>query len=386
VFRDDILLDILDRQCRAAKNKPEEFDLMIGKAEKTVLLLTGHHWDDGLLKIATLIAQAGEKTPGNEKRLQAILDLIQSPLVKAKALYAITGFYQDERNALLDEITEIILSQNNEKADKNDDRHRLLIAVFSRYAEQGNADRMLEIVQSPRVPDTWKPELYFRALFGLWKEQLYYQALLGERVVAIPAENIDWPQWVENAHAISDPVSRFETYRTLVNWHLTDSLSLLDAMLYVAETGKDIDAYKRVDMFAETQRLARQRTLWDDEKTNDWLWRFDALLTIDLNAAERFRLLRTTINRTGFYTLTETRRHIKIDALLAAARDIPEQNPRARLNAFWETARQADYERLPNRAREVIDVALEYAGTISDHRVTRSEPQVNQLTRLLDQL
>ena len=128
-LRNAVLLDILRRQCYAVTYKPQEFDLMIAKAEKTVLLLTGNFRDEGYAQIAerycradkydeavetwntieeaacrddslfsTMLLISNYSPRKEEKRLQDLTSLIQTPSIKAGALLRMAGFYSPREN------------------------------------------------------------------------------------------------------------------------------------------------------------------------------------------------------------------------------------------------------------------------------------------------
>ena len=130
-MRNDILFDILWKQCRSVNHKPEEGGVMIAKAAKTMELLTGTRRDDGCAEIARSYSFIGrldlaveavkkieasrrdayftggvslltivradsatyEKTPENEKCLRELAGLVESPLLEARILLILAGFH-----------------------------------------------------------------------------------------------------------------------------------------------------------------------------------------------------------------------------------------------------------------------------------------------------
>jgi hypothetical protein len=131
-LRNRNLLYILGAQCGAVTNKPQDFDLMIGKAERTVLLLTGPSRDEGFGAIASAYARANKFDPAMEtvkmiggiqirdrylrtfiqdvyeaspmtweyeKILQNLIALVQSPPVKAEVLIILSDFYNYDQFA-----------------------------------------------------------------------------------------------------------------------------------------------------------------------------------------------------------------------------------------------------------------------------------------------
>jgi len=75
--------------------------------------------------------------------------------------------YGSEAGTLLEEVVEIIVPHGDETVSANDDRVSLMKQAISLLVERGNAERMLEIVHSPDIPDDWKLELYRKAADAL---------------------------------------------------------------------------------------------------------------------------------------------------------------------------------------------------------------------------
>jgi len=285
VSRNAVLLSILFSQCDAIRRNPEEFDLMIGKAEKTALLLTGRWRDEGYAFIAqryyfagkhdlavatwkkvedaecrdhslisTFYIVANHSTQEQEKQLFDLTALLQTPSRKARALCQLAAFYR---------------TQEAQKIDETDSKRK-----------------RFEALQEAK-----------------------------ELLLSLP----------ENAAML---LEIYQHYR-------------------------------------------------DDKRDTE------AVLTEEPNAAERFRLLRGTLHS------WITPKDVMIDKLVAAAREIPEQNPRARLNAFWETARSADiHGGSPERAREILDETIAYAELIpKETRLNlKAEDQLWKVRKLRDEL
>jgi len=598
-LRNDILLDILDRQCRAANNKPEEFGLMIGKAEKTVLLLTDRWQDDGYGKIALAYAYTRKFdlavgtlkkmkdsnrrdhyffqrefphichlcTPEDEKHFLDMINLVQSPVMKAKAMLYLADFYnqletekfdEDKRIAvlreatelllplpdepqkseallkiyqhytyhnfsalgqdaeevknarkivfesilsiedeeilfgclftlffrfypadpshldqqvddfteklgllaekvsdpktrvgrwsvllsvahrwtppgskeraqafhkareaaleigdpeqrvnfllsliynylgehhilrindldtldtLLDEIAEIVLTHlGNEGVDKDHDLSRWFSTVVSRMTMlifTGQADKVLEIIHSPQVPDVWKPGLYAQVLSWLYLH---------------PGtdKSIDWPKWTEVIEVIltiPDAKERFEACRSLADTLRgrrinVDVLPLLDEMLQIAEAEKDRNMFYQMREFA--QRYSFWYSPWHE---NEWFKQCEAIHAE--RATEQFqRLCQYHYHYSSSPEKSEYGKNFKINQFLEATRAISVGNPRDRLDAFLETAKQADSEELPERAREILDEAIAYAELIpKETRLNlRAEDQLWKIRELRDEL
>jgi len=128
-LRTNALVNILMRQCHAAMSHTTDPVLMIGKAEKTVALLTGYDQDLGYSQIAKCYVYAdmfdrsleslkkiqdaaqrdkavidvavqaayytpNNKTPDNELLFRSLVDFAQSPMAKAGTLLALADYYR----------------------------------------------------------------------------------------------------------------------------------------------------------------------------------------------------------------------------------------------------------------------------------------------------
>ena len=201
VIRNRVLLCILNRQCDAATRKPEEFDLMVGKAEKTVLLIppTNKHRDYGYVAIAQAYAAHGK------------FDLVEDFMKKVgdtgvwidgyHKLIAVSGFYRYVNEGRSDCFHGIVnLLKKIEDIDKRD----LLLEclAWSRYYGWG-----------PWGPKTPENENVMRALVDLVHSPLVKTSVL----CALACFYETHPSFRSSIHESDSIKKRLEVLREATN-------------------------------------------------------------------------------------------------------------------------------------------------------------------------
>ena len=348
----------------------------------SVLLSVAHRWTPpGSKERAQAFHKAREaalEIGDPEQRVNFLLSLIYNYLGEHHIL-RINDL--ETLDTLLDEIAEIVLTHlGNEGVDKDHDLSRWFSTVVSRMTMlifTGQADKVLEIIHSPQVPAVWKPGLYAQVLS--W---LYHHPGTGKY--------IDWPKWTEVTEvilAIPDAKERFEACRSLADTLRgrrinVDVLPLLDEMLQIAEAEKDRN------MFYQMREFAQLYSFWYSPwHENEWFKQCEAIHAE--RATEQFqRLCQYHYHYSSSPEKSEYGKNFKINQFLEATRAISVGNPRDRLDAFLETAKQADSEESPERAREILDEAIAYAELIpKETRLNlRAEDQLWKIRELRDEL
>ena len=362
--------------------------------------------------------------PGNKERTlpfregrQAALEVADPTRGAKMFLNLIELADKEELDSAFDDVIEHLLTPADEGKYENDNRCGLMQEVISLLAQKNCAERILEIVDSPRVPIEWKQELYVTAvdvllnthktsefrrddiekLFGRiqspTKKYRLFERGNKERVAQL---KIDETTEIEAALAIAKPEDRFKACAALANKLFeqksdVDVRPLLDAMEKLVLTEKDIDRwYHNASTLTYWQvlHIASRFSLWDETKITDWLLRYEAAVLKIPNPGERYRCLRAMINITRPHSVdrqSEAVKNAMIDKLLAVARETDVRNPGERLNVLQLTAVQAHRENLPDRARSIIDEAIAFAESLPNEDRRRADGLIRQIEAYRDQ-
>ena len=149
--RNRILFDILQRQCYATTYKPSEFDLMIGKAEQTALLLTGEFRDQGQVILASHYARVNEFD-----RALEIVKRIKNGDIRDKGYEVLATTYVRVRK--FDRALETV------KQVANTERRDHILTAYDPYSGRNNLIPALSRTQEPKTEEDEKMILEMVAL------------------------------------------------------------------------------------------------------------------------------------------------------------------------------------------------------------------------------